>query len=75
MKAVNSVGYAVVGLGNIAQGSILPAFAKSRKAKLVALVSRDRKKAGRLARRFKAPTFYGADEYVSCLANPEVTVV
>jgi predicted dehydrogenase len=75
MKAVNSVGYAVVGLGNIAQGSILPAFAKSRKAKLVALVSRDKKKAGRLARRFKAPTFYSADEYVSCLANPEVTVV
>jgi predicted dehydrogenase len=80
MRARNKVGFAVVGLGNIAQSSVLPAFARCNKAKLVALVSRDKKKAVRLARVFKArnthvPAAYDNEEYVACLANPEVSAV
>ena len=69
------VGFAVVGLGSIAQGAVLPAFAHCKEARLVALVSRDRQKAARLARKFKAAAFYGADDYAACLANPEVAAV
>src|SRR6185295_11279514 len=46
------VGYAVVGLGAISQQAVLPAFAHSRNAKLVAVVSGDRDKAKRLAGEF-----------------------
>jgi predicted dehydrogenase len=75
MTGLKKVGYAVVGLGNIAQGSVLPGFAKSKRAKLVALASRDKRKAGRLARKFNACVSYGAEEYGACLANPEVSAV
>jgi predicted dehydrogenase len=75
MTVHKKVGFAVVGLGSIAQGSVLPAFSHSKKARLVALVSRDKKKAERLAHKFKAPTFYGDEEYAACLANPEVDAV
>ena len=36
------VGYAVVGLGGISQVAVLPAFAHSKKARLVAVVSGDK---------------------------------
>jgi len=75
MTAHKKVGFAVVGLGSIAQSSVLPAFSHSKKARLVAVVSRDKKKAARLARKFKAPAFYGAEEYAACLANPEVDAI
>jgi len=75
MTAHKKVGFAVVGLGSIAQGSILPAFSHSKKARLVALVSRDQKKAARLARKFKTPAFYGNEEYAACLANPDVDAI
>jgi len=75
MGAGNKVGFAVVGLGTIAQGFVLPSFAKSKNAKLVAVVSRDKEKAARVARKFKASAHYGNDEYAACLANPEVSAV
>jgi predicted dehydrogenase len=75
MTGLKKVGYALVGLGNIAQGSVLPAFAKCKRAKLVALASRDKRKAARLARKFNACASYGAEEYGACLANPEVSAV
>ena len=58
MAASKRVGYAVVGLGHIAQRAILPAFRSSKKAKLVALVSGDEKKAKRLGAKFGAPGAY-----------------
>lgn len=73
MKAAK-IGVAVVGLGSIAQGSILPAFANCKRAKLTALVSRDKGKAARIARKFKGAA-YSNDEYADCLANPEVAAV
>ena len=75
MTAHKKVGFAVVGLGSIAQSSVLPAFSHCKKARLVALVSRDKKKAARLAHKFKALSFYGYEEYAACLANPEVDAV
>lgn len=65
----------MVGLGAIAQGSVLPAFRKTRRAKLVALVSRDKKKAAQLARKFGAGAHYSNDEYAACLKNPEVGAI
>ena len=75
MKAQEKVGFAVVGLGSIAQGSVLPAFANSKRAKLVALVSRDKKKAVHLARKFNADVAYAMETYADCLANPDVFAV
>jgi predicted dehydrogenase len=75
MKADAKVGFAVVGLGAISTGSVLPAFAHSKRAKLVALVSRDKKKASRLAKRFSATVHYSSDEFENCLANPSVAAV
>ncbi len=75
MTSRRKVGFAVVGLGSIAQGSVLPAFSRSKKARLVAVVSRDRNKSARVARKFKALASYSLDEYAACLANPQVEAV
>ena len=75
MKRGSKVGFAVVGLGAIAQGSVLPAFRHAKQAKLVALVSRDKRKAEELRRKFKAKSCYAAEEFSNCLANPEVEAV
>lgn len=69
------VGYAVVGLGRISQVAVLPAFRHSRKAKLIAVVSGDLKKANRLATRFGARASYTHEDYDRCLANPDVEAV
>ena len=75
MAAGKKVGFAVVGLGTIAQGFVLPSFAKSKNAKLVAVVSREKDKAARVARKFKPSAHYSNAEYAACLANPEVSAV
>lgn len=75
MKAVKKVGFAVVGLGSIAQNAVLPAFAHSKRAKLVALVSRDKRKATSLARKFHAASAYSSEKYADCLANPDVSAI
>lgn len=69
------IGYAVVGLGSISQVAVLPAFAHSKKAKLVAVVSGDEEKAGKLAQQFKASQAYSYAEYAECLKNPQVDAV
>jgi predicted dehydrogenase len=69
------VGFAVVGLGNISKGAILPAFANSKEAKLVALVSRDKIKAGRMAEQFGAGVSYSNEEFAMCVADPNVHAV
>lgn len=54
---------------------MLPAFSHCRRSRLVALVSRDKRKAARLARRYGAQGAYGWEQYAKCLENPEVDVV
>src|SRR5438034_6468267 len=72
MSVSRRVGYAVVGLGRIAERAILPAFRHSKKARLVALVSGDDHKAKRLARQFGAEDFFSYDDFALCLNHPRV---
>jgi len=75
MPAAKKIGFAVVGLGLISRNAVLPAFAHTKNAKLIALVSRDAKKAALWRTKFKARHSYRTDEYDACLANPEVDAV
>jgi predicted dehydrogenase len=69
------VRYAVVGLGYIAQGAILPAFRHARgTSRLVAIVSGDEEKRAELSRRYRVPA-YGYEEYDSLLASGAVDAV
>ncbi len=74
-RAEKKVGFVVVGLGSIAQSSVLPAFANCKRARLVAVVSRDRKKAKHLANKYNGADHYEVSEYKACLANPDVVAV
>src|SRR6185436_19033392 len=49
------LGFAVVGLGKLALGEIVDAFAATRRARLVALVSGNREKARRVAAQYGVP--------------------
>jgi predicted dehydrogenase len=69
------VGYAVVGLGFIAETSVLPAFRHSKKCKLVALVSHDPKRAKQLGAEFGVKDCYGYQNYDQCLNHPGVDAV
>jgi predicted dehydrogenase len=69
------IGFAVVGLGNIAERAVLPAFQHSKKSKLVAVVSGNEKKARRLAASFGASDYYTYDDYALCLNHPQVEAV
>ena len=75
MVMARKIGYAVVGLGNIARNAVLPAFANCKRAKLVAVVSRNKKKAVQLHAKFKAAVSYSMEEYDDCLENPEISVI
>lgn len=75
MAKTLKLGYAVVGLGGIAERAVLPAFAHAKNAELVALVSRDPGKAKKLAARFGAAHCYALEDYAGCLANPAVQAV
>ena len=71
------VGFAIVGLGRLALEEILPAFAQSKKAKPVALVSGTPEKLKAVARQYgikpEACYDYGAFEHIK--DNPEIKVV
>jgi predicted dehydrogenase len=75
MAAAKRIGFAVVGLGRIAEQAILPAFRHSGRAQLVAVVSGDERKARRLAAKFGASDYYTYDDYVLCLNHPRVQAV
>lgn len=75
MAGSKRVGYAVVGMGFIAETSVLPAFRHSKKCKLVALVSHDRKRAKQLGAKFGVKDCYGYENYDECLKHPGVDAV
>jgi predicted dehydrogenase len=75
MAMSRRIGYAVVGLGNLARNAILPAFANCKNSKLVALVSRDARKASELCAKFKVRTHYRAGDYADCLADRAISAV
>jgi predicted dehydrogenase len=70
-------GYAVVGLGRLALGEILPAMGKSKYCKPVALVSGDREKAKKIAAQYgiKESSIYDYTTYDQIASNLEVQVI
>ena len=72
---MKKVGYAVVGLGGISQVAVLPAFANTENAELVAVVSGDKAKAEKLRADFMAQQAYTYNEYADCLKNSQVEAV
>ena len=75
MRGEKKVGFAVIGLGAIARMAVLPAFRRARHARLVALVSGDRRKAAAWAKNFRAESAYSTDEMKECLSHPLVEAV
>lgn len=71
------VGFAIVGLGRLALGEILPAFASSLKARPVALVSGTPDKLRTVARQYgiKPESCYSYEDFDRIRDNPEVKVV
>jgi predicted dehydrogenase len=75
MASGKRIGYAVVGLGSISQVAVLPAFANSKKARLIAVVSGDKAKAAKYAQQFGASQACTYDEFSRCLENPQIQAV
>ena len=67
-KSKKRVRYAVVGLGDLAQVAILPAFQHSANSELVAIVSGDEEKRKKIARHYKLKQAYSYDEYDQALS-------
>lgn len=69
------IGYAVVGMGDIARHAVLPAFAQaSENSRLVAVVSGDRAKAQALAQEYRVSAYH-YDEFRQCLQRDDVNAV
>jgi predicted dehydrogenase len=75
MARPKRVGYAVIGLGHIAERAVLPAFRHAQKSRLVAVVSGDARKAQRLARKFRALESFTYDSLEEGLRNPDIEAV
>jgi predicted dehydrogenase len=71
------VGFALVGLGRLSQGQLIPAFRVSKKAKLTALVSGDPAKAQKRAQENGVPAdaIYDYKDFDRIRDNPHVQVV
>jgi len=71
------LGWAIVGLGNLAINQILPAFYECEKSKVVAFVSGHPDKAHKLALRYgvRPQNIYNYESYDSIKNNPEVDVI
>jgi glucose-fructose oxidoreductase len=73
-KSARQLGYAVIGLGHIAQVAVLPAFAHAKNSRLVALVSDDEEKRRKLSRKYRCDA-YGYRDLDDVLARPDVDAV
>jgi predicted dehydrogenase len=71
------VGFAVVGLGRLSINQILPAMAKSKYCKPVALVSGSPEKARKIAAQYgiKPASIYSYENYDQLATNPEVKII
>jgi predicted dehydrogenase len=71
------IGYAVVGLGRLTVGRLLPALAKCKYSRLGALVSGDRAKARKLAQQYglSDQSIYDYRNFDRIADNPDVQVV
>src|SRR3954469_234105 len=73
-KSDRQVGYAVIGLGHIAQSAVLPAFAHARNSRIVALVSGDEEKRRKLSRKYHCDA-YDMRDLDDVLDRPDVDAV
>jgi predicted dehydrogenase len=74
--ASRKIRYAVVGLGYISQAAVLPAFQHAKEnSELVALVSGDKTKLRKLARKYDVNKTYTYDGYANCLESGDVDAV
>lgn len=71
------VGFAVVGLGKLSQGQILPGLSRTRNARLAALVSGHPQKARQLADQYHVPAgaIYSYEGYDRIVRDPAIEVV
>ena len=71
------LGFALVGVGSLTMGQLLPAFAKCKYAKALALVSGHPDKARQQADKYgiDAKNIYNYDNYDSMKDNPDIDVV
>jgi predicted dehydrogenase len=71
------LGWAIVGLGNLAINQILPAFARCEQSRVTALVSGHPEKAHKLALRYNVPEtgIYSYETYERLRDNPDVDIV
>jgi glucose-fructose oxidoreductase len=71
------VGFAVVGLGKLSLGQIVPGFRNCRSARLAALVTGHREKGDSLAAdaRLPAASVYGYEDFDRIASNPRIEVV
>ena len=69
----NPVGWGILGAARIASKAILPAMRHASNAKIVAIASRDLKRAAKFAEEHDIPEYYGA--YEPLLYNPDVEAV
>ena len=67
--------YAIVGLGSFAQADALPAFAHTKNAEIVALVSNDPTKREQLSRKYNVQLTYSYDEYDNLLMSGNIDAV
>ncbi len=72
---VRKIRYAVVGLGYIAQNSILPAFAHAKNSELAALVSDDSVKLAKLGKKYDVARRCSYDEYEELLESGAIDAV
>ena len=69
------VRYAVVGLGDIAQASMLPGIKHTGNSELVALVTGDPEKARKVADQYGVEDTYGYDQFDAMLASGKVDAI
>lgn len=69
------IGYAVVGLGDVTQHGVLPAFARAgENSRLVALVAGDRTQGQAIAQQFRASAYH-FDDFRQCVQREDVNAV
>jgi len=69
------IGYAVVGIGDLTQHGVLPAFTRAgENSRLVALVAGDRAQAQAIAQQVRAAAYH-TDEFRQCLQREDVNAV
>jgi glucose-fructose oxidoreductase len=65
----------MVGLGHIAQHSILPAFKNARNSQLVALVSGNATKLREVGRKYRIKDLYSYDQIDDCLSSGKIDAI